>query len=162
MSMKKKIGGAVLATALGASLIAGGSLALFTADAKNEGNTFATGGVSIEDTTQVTHQFSNLAPGDNGTFKVKIKNTDSLDAWVQVDGYEESGVLFDGDHPIEIADNTEVVELEPGQSHEFTFSYAFPREAGDSYQGKEGSLTINFEAVQVKNNNNGTGPNNWD
>ncbi|WP_453995041.1 TasA family protein [Bacillus nitroreducens] len=164
MSIKKKIGGAVIATALGAALIGGGSYALFTAEAVNEGNTFATGGVTIDDvnsTFSAIQHISNLAPGDKGTWEVTIKNTDSLAAWVQVSGYDTNGDLFDGDNPVKVEENNQILKIEPGQEKTFNFSFEFPEAAGNEYQGKIGDLTINFQAVQVKNNDAGTEPISW-
>ena|SRR5690606_2641094 len=168
MSIKKKIGGAIMATALGAALIGGGSYALFTDTAVNAGNTFTTGGVTIDDvntTFTATQYFDNLAPGDSESWTVTIKNTDTLAAWVKVadNGYTTSGDLFGGTNPLQIADNNEVFKLEPGEEKEFTFTYNFPLAAGNEYQDKTGTLDITFIAVQARNNTNSAdnGPESW-
>lgn len=169
MSIKKKVSGAILATALGATLIGGGSYALFTAEAVNTGNTFTTGGVTIENVSSsfsATKYFENLAPGDSEEWTVTIKNKDTLDAWVQVpeDGYVKTGDLFGGNHPLSIDVNNEVFRIKAGEEKTFKFKYAFPKDAGNEYQGKTGSLDIKFLAVQAKNNTNsdGTGPISWE
>ncbi|QFT90559.1 Camelysin metallo-endopeptidase [Bacillus sp. THAF10] len=169
MSIKKKIGGAVLATALGAALISGGSYALFTDTAENTGNTFTTGGVTIEDigsTLKSTHFFDDLAPGDAESWTVTIENKNNLDAWVKVvdgaEAYDMTGDLFKGEHGLEISENTQVVKIPAGQSRTFDFSYNFPKEAGNVYQGAKGELTINFQAVQVRNNDGDSGPTSWE
>jgi len=170
MSIKKKIGGAIMATALGAALIGGGSYALFTDTAVNAGNTFTTGGVTIDDvntTFTATQYFDNLAPGDSESWTVTIKNTDTLGAWVKVadlpDAYTTSGDLFGGTHPLTISPNNEVFHLAPGEEVDFTFTYAFPLDAGNEYQGKSGTLDIKFVAVQSRNNTNSAnnGPESW-
>jgi predicted ribosomally synthesized peptide with SipW-like signal peptide len=169
MSLKKKISGAVMATALGAALIGGGSYALFTAEAVNSGNTFTTGGVTIDDvnsTLTATQYFDNLAPGDSEGWTVTIENKDTLDAWVRVadNGYTLSGDLFSGATPLTIAGNTQVVKIDAGQSKTFNFTYSFPEGAGNEYQGDTGELDIKFIAVQAKNNTNaaGNGPISWE
>lgn len=170
MNLKKKITGAIVTTALGAALIGGGSFALFTDTAVNAGNTFTTGGVTITDVTggpaiNATMHFANLAPGDRENFKVKIQNTDTLAAWVKVsDEYGTSGELFAGATPLTVPKNNQVIKIEPGETKEFDFSYQFPLAAGNEYQDKTGTLDINFEAVQVKNNTNaaGNGPLSWE
>lgn len=169
MSLKKKISGAVVATALGAALIGGGSYALFSDTAVNAGNTFTTGGVTIEDVTnnpaiKATLYYANLAPGDSETYQVKIKNTDTLDAWVKVSEVTKTGVLFSGANQLVIPENTEEILIPAGKERVFNFSYEFPQDAGNEYQGAEGEMTINFQAVQAKNNtkNDNSGPISWD
>ncbi|WP_449536945.1 TasA family protein [Ferdinandcohnia sp. Marseille-Q9671] len=166
MSIKKKIGGAVIATALGASLLAGGSYALFTAEASNSGNTFTAGTVVIDDLNDpsitTTKYFNNLAPGDSESFKVKIKNTGNLDAWVKVKDIVGTGALFEGTSPLSITDNTGVIEIEAGKTKEFSFTYNFPENADNTYQKATGELAINFQAVQLRNNDNDSGPISWE
>jgi|SRR5690606_14191128 len=168
MSIKKKIGGAIMATALGAALIGGGSYALFTAEAVNSGNTFTTGGVTIEDVTggpaiEATLYYANLAPGDSEEYTVTIKNTDTLDAWVKVSDYTKTGALFEGATPLVIPANTQEIYIPAGEERTFDFSYNFPLAADNTYQGAQGELTIHFQAVQAKNNtkSDNSGPINW-
>lgn len=113
MNLKKKITMALASTALGAALVGGGTFALFTDSAANEGNTFSAGTVVIEDVTDgaalSTSSFiSNLAPGDGETATLTVANEGTLDAWVRVNGFEtnatedfEDGIgdLFEGEHP---------------------------------------------------------------
>ncbi len=167
MNLKNKIGGALMATILGAALIGGGSFALFTSQTTNDGNTFTSGGVTITDlkesTLTATNYFSNLAPGDSETWTVNIKNANSLDAWVKVEDLVKTGDIFIGNTPLQIKDLTGTILVKAGETKPFTFEYKFPLTAGNEYQGKKGNLTIKFQAVQVRNNTNtaNDGPLSW-
>ncbi|SDO66245.1 SipW-cognate class signal peptide [Paenibacillus sp. yr247] len=158
--LKSKVTSMLLITALGTSLVAGGSAALFTAQASNTNNTFAAGTVSINagiapvfSTTDVV--FNNMAPGDAGIKTISVTNTGSLDAWVRVKHISTSGVLFSGATPLTL-NNFEVFQIPAGQSKNYTINYDFKKAADNSYQGANGIANIEFEAVQVKNN-----PNPW-
>ncbi|SDI46633.1 TasA family protein [Natribacillus halophilus] len=67
--MKKRLLAAMGTMALAALLIGGGTFALFTDTAANEGNTFASGTLTIEDITNgggsAAIELDNLAPGDH-------------------------------------------------------------------------------------------------
>lgn len=153
---KKKLLMAMGTMAIAAMLISAGTFALFTAEAVNEGNTFATGTLTIEDITNgngsAAFKVANMAPGDKGNGELTIKNTGSLDAWVKVDSVDTEGALFSGDNPIELKYSSDTVEVKSGESQVFKVSYQFPLAAGNEYQGKDGSATFNFKAVQSKNN----------
>lgn len=183
MSIKKKFGMALATTALGAMLIGGGTFALFSGTASNEGNTFTAGTVAI---SSVTAQgkifagdlyFDNLAPGDSGTKTLTIKNNGSLDAWVKLDGYthngegtldpnnKKAGDLFIGSNPLTLQLDSKFVRVPAnGGEASFNVSYSFPSAAGNEYQGTSGSATIKVKAVQARNNTNATedGPISWD
>ncbi|KRF35912.1 TasA family protein [Paenibacillus sp. Soil787] len=159
-TIKSKVTSMLLITALGTALVAGGTSALFTANASNTNNTFASGSVSITagnapvfSTTDVV--FNNMAPGDAGTKTISVTNTGSLDAWVRVKKITTSGALFSGATPLTL-NNFEVFQIPAGQSKAFTINYAFKKAADNTYQGTNGIANIEFEAVQVKNN-----PNPW-
>ncbi|WP_423800235.1 TasA family protein [Neobacillus sp. SAB-20_R2A] len=95
MSLKKKIGGAILSTALGATLIGGGTFAIFTSSASNTNNTFAAGTLTInldqQDPTGAGYfTVNNMAPGDkngvfdatkpdNGLKRITVSNSGSLE-----------------------------------------------------------------------------------
>lgn len=156
MSIKKKLLMAMGTMALGAFLIAAGTMALFTAEVSNEGNTFATGTLTIEDITggngSAVFTVSNIAPGDDGDGVITIANTGSLDAWVRIQDVDTDGYLFDGDYPIELSYNEDAIRINAGQSYNFNVSWEFPLAAGNDYQGAAGEATFNFQAVQVRNN----------
>lgn len=152
---KKKLLMAMGTMALAAMLISAGTFALFTAEAVNEGNTFATGTLTIEDITNGeggVFNVSNMAPGDSGEGAITIKNTGSLDAWVKVDSVDTEGALFEGNNPIALTYSSDVIKIKAGQSKSFDVNYSFPRAAGNEYQGAAGEATFNFKAVQTKNN----------
>lgn len=158
MNKTKKLLMAMGTMALAAMLIGAGTFALFTAEATNEGNTFATGTLTIEDITNgdgsAAFNVRNMAPGDSGEGTIIIKNTGSLDAWVKVDSVDTEGALFEGDNPLELNYDGGTIEIKAGDSEEFEVNYEFPVDAGNEYQGASGEATFNFTAVQTKNNPN--------
>ncbi|KRE51286.1 TasA family protein [Paenibacillus sp. Soil522] len=156
--LKNKVISMLLLTALGTSLVAGGTSALFTDTASNTNNTFAAGSVQIETAATPVFAatdivFNNMAPGDAGTKTISVTNTGSLDAWVRVKQITTSGALFSGATPLTL-NNFEVYQIPAGQSKTYTINYAFKKAADNSYQGANGIADIEFEAVQVKNNAN--------
>lgn len=176
MSIKKKFGGAILATALGATLIGGGTFALFTSSTTNDGNTFTAGTVLVTDQSggAIASQdvnFSNLAPGDTKTLNMTVKNDGNLDEWVKIDtaasDASRSGGLFGGVTPLTLTYSSDVVKLAPGETHLFTVAYNFPLAADNSYQAATGSFNVVVDAVQARNNTqydgngNETGPTSW-
>lgn len=158
MSLKKKMGAAMLTTAMGAALIGGGTFALFTADATNAGNTVTTGTLTLQDITNgngsAAFTVTNMAPGDNGNATVKIKNTGSLDAWVAIDSAADTGDLAP---VLDVTTPTAPVIIKAGESADFTVNYSLQRSAGNEYQGKSAALDVKFKAVQSKNNGDTNG-----
>jgi spore coat-associated protein N len=171
MNLKKKIGGGLLAAALGASLIGGGTFALFTDSVTNTGNTFTAGTVSIDDLTGNGNVFtsalyvSNLAPGDNETGTITVQNNGSLDAWVRIDTANSttSGTLFGGATPMQITYAANVVLVPAGGQTTLDVEYNLPLAADNSYQGATGTINVAVQAVQSRNNTNvtNTAPNIW-
>lgn len=177
MSIKKKFAGAILTTALGATLIGGGTFALFHATAENTGNTFTAGTLTINDVTggavfKDSMNITNLAPGDQDEKTLKIQNTGNLDAWVKIDSIVTNadnipnnnvGDLFEGDNKVQVTYDSAPILIHPSETHEFKVRYNFPAAAGDEYQGKTGTFTLNVKAVQARNNYNSTndGPESW-
>lgn len=172
MNIKGKFGGAIMATALGATLIGAGTSALFTSSTSNQGNTFTAGTVVVTDKTGGTLasqevNFGNLAPGDHNSLKMAVKNEGTLDEWVKIDrastDQTKAGELFSGSTPIGLSYSDEVILLHPGETHKFTVDYNFPSTADNSYQGKTGSFNVVVDAVQDRNNTNasGNGPESW-
>ncbi|WP_053366868.1 TasA family protein [Bacillus sp. FJAT-27245] len=164
MSIKKKIGGALLGTALGAALIGGGTFALFTDTATNEGNSFATGNLSIKDITggdgRAAFNVTNMAPGDTGNGTFKIENNGDYDVWVGIDSAEDTGGLAD---VLELTVPGGAVHIPKGEAREFTISYEMDLDAGNEYQNQTATVDVEFKAVQYKNNINVTndGPKSW-
>lgn len=155
MSLKKKMGAALFTTAMGAALIGGGTFALFTSSATNDGNTATTGTLSIADITggdgKAAFNITNMAPGDSGTAEVTIKNTGSLDAWVAVDSVVDGGELAP---VLNVTASNDAVFIPDGEERTFTINYELPKGTGNAYQGKQATLDVVFKAVQAKNNSN--------
>jgi spore coat-associated protein N len=157
MNIRKQLLGAAMATAIGAAAIGGGTYALFTDSAANAGNTFTAGTVNIEDVTggaalSTTTFISNLAPGDSETATLTVENQGSLNAWVQIDEAVTSGDLFGGTTPVTISYDGDAVLIPAGESYTFNVGYSFPLAAGNEYQGDQGEVTFNINAVQSRNN----------
>lgn len=173
MGIKKQIGLAMATTALGATLLAGGSFALFTSNTTNTGNTFTAGTVSLQSLTNgpVASQavfFNSLAPGDNGDVKLKVKNNGNLAEWVHInttasDASKSTGGLFGGANPLALTYESTAVLLQPGQEKEFNIHYNFPLAADNSYQGATGTFNVVVDGVQARNNTNAAnnGPISW-
>lgn len=177
MSIKKKLGGAILTTALGATLIGGGTFALFHSSAENAGNTFTAGTLKISDITggavfKDSVNIGNLAPGDKDTKTLTIQNDGNLDAWVKIDSFTTNadnnpnnniGDLFEGAHKVKVTYDSAPVLVPAHSAHKFNVAYNFPVIAGDEYQGKTGQVTFNVKAVQARNNTNNAdnGPVSW-
>lgn len=191
MSIKKKLSMAVASLAIGAMLVGGGTYALFTAEAKNEENTFSTGTLTIETvdangTTIESPVFDivNLLPGETdadhgGKRHIYVQNNGTADAWVRVSGIssgDHSGHvtvedLFDGPFPLTLhyEGNTDghgpgkTYYIAAGDKQLFEFGFTFDEEADNEYQDKSAQFTILFQAVQAKNNTNASneGPIYW-
>lgn len=177
MSIKKKLGGAILTTALGATLIGGGTFALFHSTAENTGNTFTAGTLKISDVTggavfKDSVNIGNLVPGDKDQKTLTIQNDGNLDAWVKIDAVTTDadniannniGDLFEGANKVQISYDTASVLIPANSTYTFNTKFEFPKVAGDEYQGKSGTATFNVKAVQARNNTNNAnnGPISW-
>lgn len=155
--MKKKILGGLATMGLAAMLLTAGTMALFTATATSEGNTFATGTLVIEDISNFdgksSFKIANIAPGATGEETFEVENTGSLDAWVKIGGLDTTGALFEGSNQIILKHDSHTgVHVPAGQTVELDVYWQFPLAAGNEYQGKSGSATVTFEAVQYDNN----------
>jgi spore coat-associated protein N len=169
MSIKKKMGAALVSTALGAALIGGGTFALFTSTDSNTGNTFTAGTVSIDAdndavfaSTDVT--FNNMAPGDSGEKTITVTNKGTLDAWVAIDEITTTGLagspnIF-AEGGLKLTKDSKIVKVAAnGGTATFTVDYEFPSSAGNNFQGAKGTAEIKFKAVQARNNGNDTNNN---
>jgi spore coat-associated protein N len=164
MSIKKKLGLALGGTALAATLIGGGTFALFTDNVSNANNTFATGNFSITNNDSTTVTVTDvlngvMAPGDSVEKTYTIQNDGDYDAWVKInpDASISTGDLFGGTTPISVTLDEDVEYIPAGGTKTFTVKYQLPLTAGNSYQNKTGSYTVNFQAVQYKNNGDANG-----
>lgn len=160
----------ILSVVVMMSLIAGATVALFTADAANEDNTFTAGTLSISQADKTTWDIKvgNMAPGDSFEKLITVTNTGTL-ALEFASTNSRVGALFAGPHRafVELFDG--YGDLAPGQSQDVRVRVTLPREANNTYQGATGTVTVTFHAFQTKNltpaaaatvqtNNNAAGP----
>ncbi|WP_308637802.1 TasA family protein [Paenibacillus silvisoli] len=166
--IKSKLVLAMATTALGATLLAGGTYAIFTANAANTNNTFATGSVVINLDLQDDANgggpkyfaIPNMAPGDSGNKTITITNNGTLqlryDIATTLTGPLSEGAtpltvtLYKGDQVITPGDNN--IVLNPGQSTTLKAVYALPLAANNDYQGDSAEWGITVNAEQTKNN----------
>lgn len=176
--LKTKLALTMATTALGATLLAGGSFALFTSSTTNAGNTFTAGKVSITDTTggaayASTLHFSNLAPGDAENATITVKNDGNLDEWVKIADITtgpntaapaNTPNIFGGGNPLALTfteGNATPVFIAAGATATLHVHYNFPSGADNSYQQAQGVATVNIQAVQARNNTTNNGPTSW-
>lgn len=153
--MKTKMFTSMLVIALAAALVGGATMAIFTDEAVNEGNTFTAGEIDINTVGATTLPLAagNMAPGDTITGSFIVQNDGSLDLRFDVSA-EGSGDLFDGDTPATVGGlgDDQDVELEPGESATVYFTVNLPLEAGNEYQNATGTVDFTIEAEQTANN----------
>ncbi len=168
----KKLNRSVLAAfiliLIGALLVGGATLALFTDTAVNTGNSFAAGELSIDldkANGDLYFNIGNIAPGDSGSANILVTNSGSLELRYRFNDLDKVGYLLTGgSHPIvftlKAEDNTIISTgaagtpyiLNPGASNTITIEWVFPLDAGNEYQGTTGTLGISVNAEQTKNN----------
>jgi len=105
VGLKTKLGMALVTSAAGAAMVAGGTFAIFTAQGSVGPVAFAAGTVTVNvsspGVTPVvvaganggTFALTNLAPGDQVSSTVSVKNSGSLDEYVKIDT-DLKGSLF--------------------------------------------------------------------
>lgn len=173
MSIKKKIGGALLGTALGAALIGGGTFAIFTDTATNTQNTFTAGTLDINvlNETAFSGTIANLAPGDTGSQTFDVTNNGSLDLRYDIAQSLSSGagtlVLGDANKDLNFSieystdggttytavtpgDNN--IVMAAGATHKYKVTYTLPKAADNPYQAGSSNFKLTFSAEQTRNN----------
>ncbi len=129
MGLKSKLFMAVATSAAGAAMIAGGTFAYFTSSATNSGNTFSTGTVQVQLSTDNTNYLDNIqsinvqnaAPGDPATVKdFYVKNTGSLPEYVTV--LPENLVLSNGTVSYTIFDKSGTFNAQSWTAAQATFT----------------------------------------
>jgi predicted ribosomally synthesized peptide with SipW-like signal peptide len=175
--MKKFNSGLLVAfvlTMIGALLVGGATMALFTDTAENTGNSFAAGTLTVDLDKQGEEKYfdlSNIAPGDSGSATIKVINSGSLALRYKFDDLVRDGYLVAvnseegefGQYPVEftfkvdgqeirIGENGTFLELKPGQAQEVTVEWELPLDAGNDYQNTQGSIAISVYAEQIQNN----------
>ncbi|MBS4007218.1 MAG: SipW-dependent-type signal peptide-containing protein [Clostridium sp.] len=153
--MKTKMFTSMLVIALAAALVGGATMAIFTDEAVNEGNTFTAGTIDINTVGATTLPLAagNMAPGDTVTGSFTVENDGTLELRFDVSA-EGSGALFLGDTPATVGgleDDQDVV-LEPGESAIVSFTVELPIGANNDYQGATGTVDFTIEAEQTANN----------
>lgn len=169
MSLKTKLGMAVMSSVIGATMIAGGTFAYFTASAQNTGNSFAAGTLGISlDKPDGTKYFDigNMAPGDSGSATVTVSNTGSLELRYDI-AETLTGALASGANGLAVTikdsagnvitpgtDNNRVLAPSgsAGDSEVLTVEYVLPSGAGNEYQGTSATLGLTVNAEQTRNN----------
>lgn len=153
--MQKKIYLSMMVIAFVSLLIGGATFAMFTSQATNSDNTFATGTVAVTAGPQTyTVPVSNIAPGDSYSGSFTVKNDGTLKMWYKVTS-STSGDLFSGATPATVTPNSVTwTALEPNTEATINYAVALPFAADNSYQGDTGSLTFTVDAQQFANNPN--------
>jgi spore coat-associated protein N len=166
--LKKKLVMAVFTAIFGASLIGAGTSAIYTSQADNTGNTFASGTVVVEldkDSTQGEHYFDvdNMAPGDKVEAEMWVENAGSLDLRFVLShtftgdlagAFEDSDVEYfynDGGQWLNVTGPLPVDADSNVMAH-IKVVVTLPLDTGNEYQGKSAMMKIQVDAEQVKNN----------
>lgn len=161
-NIKNSLFVAFLLTMVGALMIGGATVAWFTDEAVNNGNSFAAGTLDISlDRPDGTHYFdiTNIAPGDSGNSELIVKNDGSLPFNYSFSLTTDGG-LFSGETPLIISivdaqgnliDSNHVLTLKPTDSHSFKVAWTMPENADNFYQGQSGKLGIGVSAEQITN-----------
>ncbi len=164
--MKKRnimLGSAIMLAVL---LVAGGTMAWFTAEADEVVNNFTAGTVAItinDEFDEIAAQ--NVNPGDTYAKEVSITNDGTKRAYIRV----ELVAAFDGNQPVEVAEYLDPLLLEnwvldggwyyykeivdPTEVTANIIEEVLFNGAGmdNTYQGAEFTLTVNAEAIQATN-----------
>lgn len=152
--MKARMAMSMLVIILAAALVGGATMAIFTDEATNAGNSFAAGTVSVALGAQhVPVTVTNIAPGDIVTRSFTVTNDGTLELRFDV-AAAATGTLFVGTTPAVVGglgDDQNVV-LKPGDSATVTFTVALPLAANNDYQGATGTVNFTISAEQTANN----------
>ncbi len=157
---------AFILTLIGALLIGGATIALFTDTAQNTSNNFAAGTLSINLTREFGEEqsftFGNIAPGDSGSDTIIVRNNGSLELRYRLNNLSKDGYLLTGgDYPIVFSFTVNGEPLVPGETvrvlpsgatETITVNWWLPLDAGNDYQGTSGTLGISVSAEQTANN----------
>ena len=156
--MKKRLMISIMMIALVAALVGGATFAMFTDTAVNDNNTFAAGTVDISTNPNPVFNVPNMAPGDEVTGTLNVANDGTLDLkynFVNTFGGDLAPVL--SIVSIKDAAGANVVasdfrQLNAGLTESLSITVKMDFNAPNAYQGKAGTLTMNFNAEQWANN----------
>jgi len=163
----KRIAMSLLAVGVTALIVSAASFALFTAQTANNDNTFSAGTVTLGSVAGCNNTINNIAPGDSGNFTCTVTYTGSLSAWI---GYTAAGsgalMTCDAGNSLQVSNLTASKMVVGGvagngDTRSMTFNWNLPLAAGNSCQGDNAMVTVNFYAVQSANNTTGAGPTSW-
>lgn len=169
MNLKSKLVSSIATMSLAAALVGGATFAWFTSSASNDNNQFTAGTVvlgvydNLSGLEQTSPMFNlpSIAPGDKGSYVLKVTNTGSLALKYDMTLNKSIGGLFAGLNPVTVkvfdASDNEITlsdkrTLESGTSETLTVKWDFPQAATDEYQGATGTFNLGFNGVQVRNN----------
>lgn len=152
--MRTKMLMSMLLIVVAAALVGGATVAIFTDQATNTGNTFTAGTVNIEaGSTTLGVGAGNMAPGDTVSSSFVVQNVGSLELRFDVSA-SGAGDLFSGGTPAVVGDlgDDQDVILGPGEWTTVDFDVSLPLGAGNWYQGKAGTVNLAIDAEQTANN----------
>ncbi len=170
--MQRKIVMSLFMIAFGCVMVGGATVAYFTDTATNDNNIFSTGIVEIETanldgSTLSTQSISDMLPGDEEDFSFKLVNNSSVDIIVrgsiETDAVlNEESIFAQQDEDVNCASATtgagfpdDWTILQAGSDLPVTWSVSLPAAAGNNYQGKSGTVSLSFDAMQALHNDKG-------
>jgi len=158
--MDRKFLTAIFVIGLVATLAGAGVYAVFTDTATNTGNEFTAGTLAIGlETKSWSTGFDNMKPGDTVTFTITVRNDGSLPLDYTITTVLTGELITLGSNPcgvsairVDTAAYTppETLSVEGGGDWKDTVNIdiTMPSAAGNTYQGKSGTLTVTFDATQ--------------
>jgi len=158
--VRKKVLFGVIAIVALLLLVAGATYAIFTANVQSDVQTFAAGTVAItvdghDDVFTTTLHMDNMEAGDTSSQQITILNTGTLNLkWeVYVDWGWNPGDIFrcDGANSLNVSADTSSGNLAPNGSANVKLTALLPLAAGNSCQGKTGTVRVSVHAVQDSN-----------
>jgi spore coat-associated protein N len=189
--MLKRLSLSLIAIAAITVTVSAATFALFTAGAKNEGNTFSAGTVSLNETSSQSFAITNAMPGDSGTGSYTVEYDGTLNAWLGLSvgaqgdlftcdvAYAPAVTVSDGTntYPLPAVDPANPTALATGpmtlvgavaaptptvtESRTITVNWNLPLDMGNSCQDKSGSVVLTLKAVQQDSNPNDAGGPDW-
>ena len=154
--MKSRIFMSMLVIALAAALVGGATMSLFT-DVKETEDFQYTAGTVIITPSELTHvidfgSIENMAPGDKVYGSFTVENEGSLDIWFTVEAITDGYLFEDGSFAAQVNINSPQVILGQDEKATVFFDVYLPRDAGNDYQDKEGTLKFGINAEQAAHN----------
>jgi len=154
--MKSRIFMSMLVIALAAALVGGATMSLFTDVEETKASQYTAGTVIITP-SELTHvidfgSIENMAPGDKVYGSFTVENKGSLDIWFTVEAITAGYLFEDGSSAAQVNIDSPQVILGQGEEATVFFDVYLPRDAGNDYQGKGGTLKFRINAEQAAHN----------